>query len=467
MIKWIRSLRLIYQIGAIVLIGFGISSYLSIHLLSSESSKSLSLLSSAAAVQRVLSVVDILGQTPESLDSSIVRASSSSDLSLSITSNPQVVETNVDSEEARLLQEKFRDKGIKEVNLSLVKRARPIMNMSDMHNAMMSGRVMEMPRDFHLGYLATIDGSIQLNNGKWLNFSSGIQEDIAHWSVSVIVALVVVMFVTLTLSIFIIHRALRPVQTLGKAAKEFALNRKVTPVSDKGPKDLIPTVTAFNQMQVDISEFIEERTRLLAAISHDLRTPLTSLRLRLEFAEDTEDKQQMLKSISIMEQMLKATMSFAKDDSKLEERQRVNIDSLLQTIVDEFDDKSVTVHYTSPGHLVESMPPITIRRMVENLISNAYQYGGEDCEIRLSVTKLPECVEFTVSDTGIGIDPSKFEEVLKPFSRLDKARDTDSSNVGLGLATTKALANNYGGNLWLRNNKPHGLISTFTIGLSR
>lgn len=463
MIKWIRSLGLIYQIGVVVLIGFAVSSYLSINLLSSETSKSLSLLSSSAAVQRVLSVVDILGQTPESLNGSIVQASSSSDLSLSITSTPQVIETNVNSEQAKLLTEKFRDKGVNEVNLSLVKRARPIMNMSDMHNAMMSARTMEIPRDLHMGYLATIDGSIQLSNGKWLNFSSGIEEDIVHWSVSVIVALAVVMCVTLTLSIFIIHRALRPVQTLGKAATEFALNRKVTPVSDKGPKDLVPAITAFNKMQVDISEFIEERTRLLAAISHDLRTPLTSLRLRLEFADETEDKQQMLKSISIMEQMLKATMSFAKNDSQLEQRQPVNIDSLLQTIVDEFDDKSVTVHYTSPTHLVESMPPITIRRMIENLINNAYQHGGKNCEIRLSVTKRPECIEFAVSDTGIGIDPLKFEEVLKPFSRLDKARDTDSSNVGLGLAITKALANNYGGKLWLRNNKPHGLICTFTI----
>ncbi|MDV6251768.1 HAMP domain-containing sensor histidine kinase [Vibrio sp. EA2] len=465
MIKWIRSLGLIYQIGAIVLIGFGISSYLSINLLSSESSKSLSLLSSNAAVQRVLSVVDILGQTPESLDRSIVEASSSSDLSLSITSNPQIVETNVNSDDTRLLEEKFRDKGIKQVNLSLVKRTRPIMNMSDMHNAMMSGRTMTMPRDLHIGYLATIEGSIELKNGKWLNFSSGIQEDITNWSVSAIVALAVVMFVTLTLSIFIIHRALRPVQTLGKAATEFALKRKVTLVSDKGPKDLLPTIKSFNKMQVDISEFIDERTRLLAAISHDLRTPLTSLRLRLEFAEDTEDKQQMLKSISIMEQMLKATMSFAKDGSNLEERQPINIDSLLQTIVDEFDDRAVKVHYTSPGHLVEPMPPITIRRMVENLINNAYQYGGEGCEIRLSVTKRPECIEFTVSDTGIGIDPSKFEEVLKPFSRLDKARDTDSSNVGLGLATTQALANNYGGKLSLSSNTPHGLICTFTISV--
>ncbi|MEL7290310.1 MAG: HAMP domain-containing sensor histidine kinase [Pseudomonadota bacterium] len=425
------------------------------------------MLSSSSAVQRVLSVVDILGQTPDPLNSLIIKASSSSDLSISISSTPKVMKTGKSSAELELLTKKFIDQGLNEVNLSLVKRERPIINMSDMHNAMMSGRSLNMTNNFHMGYLATIDGSIRLNNGKWLNFSSGIEEEITHWSIKVVVALTFVMLGTLTLSIFVIYRALKPVQTLGKTATEFALNHKVSLVSDAGPKDLVPAITAFNKMQVNISEFIEERTRLLAAISHDLRTPLTSLRLRLEFAKESEDKQHMLKSITIMEQMLKATMSFAKDSSKLEDRQLVNVDSLLRTIVDEFEDKAVKVHYMGVSNLIELMPPITIRRMIENLVNNAVQHGGQDCDIKLYVKKHSDCIEFSVADTGIGIDPLDFDEVVKPFSRLDKARDTDSSNVGLGLAITKALAANYGGKLWLENNSPQGLIITFTISLQQ
>ncbi len=174
----------------------------------------------------------------------------------------------------------------------------------------------------------------------------------------------------------------------------------------------------------------------------------------------------MLKSVAIMEKMLKATMSFAKEDHHLEERQSTDINSLLQTIVDEYADKGITVEYQERANLIESIPPVTVRRMVENLINNSVQYGGDSCDIFLSVTKQSRWLEFSIADNGIGVDGAKIEEMMKPFSRLDSARDTESSNVGLGLSITKALANNYGGDLVLRNNQPRGLISTFTIAIS-
>ncbi|WP_428773876.1 sensor histidine kinase [Vibrio sp.] len=462
MIKWIRSLRLIHQIGIVVLLGLAVSLFLSAHLLSSEKSRSLNLLSSTGAIQRVLSVVDILRQTPASLHESIVAASSSSDLSLYVSTTPQVTRGQGSPQELSVLYNRLQSAGIKDANLSLVKQARPMMNMRDMHNAMMSR---QQGGGLHMGYVATIEGSVQLGDNQWLNFSSGIEEEITHWSAGVLTALTVVMLATLAVSIFIIHRALAPVKVLGEAAREFALNRKVTPVSERCPSDLLPTITAFNKMQVDLAEYIQERTRLLAAISHDLRTPLTSLRLRLEFIEDSEDKQQMLKSVAVMEQMLKATMSFAKDDSSLEARQATSIHSLLQTIVDEYADKGIAVQYQGDGDLVETVPAIAVRRMLENLINNSVQYGGEQCDISLSVAKCDGFLEFAVADTGIGIDEAKLDEVIKPFTRLDQARDTAGSNVGLGLSITKALANNYGGTLTLKKNSPSGLVCQFTIAL--
>ncbi|MDG3084985.1 histidine kinase dimerization/phospho-acceptor domain-containing protein [Vibrio hannami] len=376
MIKWVRSLSLIHQIGAVVLLGFVISFYLSLNLLSSESTRTLNLLSSSSAVQRVTTMIELLGQTPESLHPTVLEASSSYDLTLSITTQPHIKETKNLSKATNQLIAKFKAKEIDNVNLLLVERARPLTDMHDMRNAMMSGISMQERRALRMGYLATIDGSVQLQNGKWLNFSSGIREDVTHWSTSVVFALCMVMLVTITLAISIIHRALKPIQTLREAASDFAISRKVTSIEADGPKDLVPTIEAFNKMQVDISDFIQERTRLIAAISHDLRTPLTSLRLRLEFAEESNDKEQMLNSVSIMEKMLKATMSFAKNDSDIEERQQTNIDSLLQTIVDEYSDRSVVVKYQSTGCIAENIPPITVRRMIENLVNNAVQYGG-------------------------------------------------------------------------------------------
>lgn len=422
MLKWVRNLGLIYQIGIVVLIGFAVSFFLSMHLLASEKSRSLSVVSTSGAVQRVLSVIDILSQTPDTLHPSIIAAGSSSDLSLSISSQPQIEQNLGSSSELAALTTRFTAAGINTTHLALVKQPRAIINMSQMHNAMMSGMAMPERNALHRGYVATIDGSVQLSNHQWLNFSSGLEEDITHWSTNVLIALSAVMLITLALSLLIIHRALHPVRVLGQAAREFAIKRKVTPISDNCPDDLLPTITAFNQMQIDIASFIEQRTRLLAAISHDLRTPLTTLRLRLEFIEDSEDKQQMLESITIMEKMLKATMSFAKEDSQLEERQPTAINAFLQTIADEYADKNISVHYQPQQDLVESIPPIAVRRMIENLVNNSAQYGGESCDISLSVRKKSVFLSFRLLIPGLGLKKQNSKKWFNPLpARIKRA----------------------------------------------
>lgn len=470
MIKFIRQLGLIYQIGIVVLIGLAISFVLSTQLLSSEKSKSLGSLSASGALQRVISVAQILSQTPQDLHSSIIGASSSQDLSLSLTPMPRVTASQSNLKADSQWYAALSAAGMDVAYIRLLQQNRPIISMSEMHDAMMSsdGMMGNMSRKqrqaLHMGYVATIEGSVQLNDQTWINFSSGIEEQSTHWSSGVLLALASVLLITLLLSLWMIQRALAPVKQLGQAARRFALQRKVTPLSEHCPSDLYPAIAAFNQMQVDLADYIEERTRLLAAISHDLRTPLTSLRLRLEFLEDGDDKQQMLASIAVMEKMLKATMSFAKEDSQAEPRQITHIHILLQTIVDEYADKGIHIDY-QPQTLSANVPPLTIRRMLENLINNSVQYAGPDSTITLQADKRRQRLELTVADTGIGIDAAKFGEVLKPFTRLDAARDTAGSNIGLGLSITQALAKNCGGHLTLSSNQPHGLVCRVTIAL--
>ena len=117
--------------------------------------------------------------------------------------------------------------------------------------------------------------------------------------------------------------------------------------------------------------------------------------------------------------------------------------------------------------LIESLPTLSIRRMIENLVNNSVQYGGEQNTIARKVKKQGQFLHFEVSDTGVGIEDDKLQEVVKPFTRLDSARDTGSSNVGLGLSITSTLASAYGGKLTLQRNSPSGLICTFTIALSQ
>ncbi|MDW6005121.1 HAMP domain-containing sensor histidine kinase [Vibrio mangrovi] len=469
MIQWYQRQKLIHQIGWIIFIGFCVSGLLSLYLLSSEKSKNLSYLSTSGAIQRVISVVDILSQTPPELHSSILRASSSSDLSLAIATSPRI-ESTAQNQELNRLRRQMASAGIQEVNLSLIQQPRSILimsgnNMDNMHNAMMSGRMQRNQPNHHRGYLATIDGSVRLQNGSWLNFSSGVQKEIIHWSSSVLLSLTLVMLGTILISLLIVRRALKPIRDLGTAAETFAQKKQVTPVNTDGPQDLYPTIKAFNEMQSELANYLEERTKLLAAISHDLRTPLTSLRLRLEFIEDSEDKHQMLRTLSVMEKMLQSTLSFAKNDTYREARQPTDIHSLMQTIVDEYMEKNTNIIYQAPANMIENVPPLGLRRMTENLINNSVQYGGESVTITLSVKTDQQYLTVSVIDTGIGIDATRLTDVLKPFTRLNSARDTDSSNVGLGLSITQSLAKAYGGDLTLTSNKPHGLIATFTIAL--
>jgi len=351
MLNWYQRQKLIRQIGLILCVGFAVSFFLSISLLSSEKSKSLSLLSSSGGIQRVISVAEILAQTPLELHQAIIQASGSSDLSLSITKQPKINTNQDNSAEVAQLTKRLKMAGLTQVHLSLVEQTRSILNMSEMHNTMMQDRSMGKMHQRQMGYLATIDGSVLLGSGFWLNFSSGVQEEITHWSTSVLILLSGVMLVTILISLLIIQKALAPVRALGKAASEFAMNKKVSLVSTDGPQDLYPTIKAFNEMQLQLADYIEQRSKLLAAISHDLRTPLTSLRLRLEFIEESDDKLQMQRTISIMDKMLRATMSFAKDESQLEERQATDVNSLMQTIVDEYSDKNITVQYLEQDKL--------------------------------------------------------------------------------------------------------------------
>ncbi len=482
---WYQKQKLIHQIGMVILSGFVLSFLLTLFLLSYDKTQRLSQLSISAALQRVVSVADTLEQTPDSLHNSIIRASSSSDLKLSVTTKPRVAPNSNPSTMERTIQERLNSIGIPKAYISLVNQPeRPLMNFSEhnqnnmeaMHRSMMGNspgtgmRLSNMMQSYHrafgANYSATVDGSFQLSSGQWLNFSSGMANEITHWSSGVLIALITVMIITILSSLYIVRRALNPIGELGKAAQYFANNKQVYEVSNNGPEDLTPTINAFNDMQKQVTEYIEERTKLLAAISHDLRTPLTSLRLRMEFIDESEDKQQMLRTIDTMDKMLTATMRFSKNDTEKEPRQMTNIDSLIQTIIDEYDEKGIEIGYESQFDLIDNIPPLSVRRMTENLINNAIQYAGNDAHIDISVARNEKQLTIIVSDNGVGIPDDKLQEVLKPFTRLNEARDTENSNVGLGLSITHSLASAYGGGLHLEHNQPQGLKAIITISLA-
>lgn len=479
MIKWYQRQKLIHQIALTILVGFLLSFILTLYLLSYDKSQRLNQLSTAGALQRATALAATLQQTPKELHASILRASGSADFRVSLSRFPQVQQSHAPKRVIEQLLAHLQESGVTNAHIALINTGeRPMMDFSEHHeNSMHRSMASMMGNGFsrHMGYSggehqypqynATVNGSLQLTTGQWLNFSSGIANDMTHWSTGVLIALIGMMMLTTLAALLIIRSALKPIAALGRAATSFAHNKQVVEVDNNGPKDLAPTIDAFNDMQQQVTSYIKERTKLLAAISHDLRTPLTSLRLRLEFIEEGDDREQMLATINTMERMLTETMRFAKNDAEKEVRQMTNIDSLLQTIVDEYDEKGIEIGYSNSTALTANIPPLSLRRMIENLVNNAIQYAGAEAVITLSMEHDEQFLTVYVADNGVGIPEDKLDEVLKPFTRLNEARDTAGSNVGLGLSITHSLATAFGGKLQLEANQPHGLKASVTISL--
>jgi signal transduction histidine kinase len=247
-----------------------------------------------------------------------------------------------------------------------------------------------------------------------------------------------------------------PLSSFARAAESFSLNGAAAPLPERGPEEIRSVARALNRMRERITVLIDDRTRMLAAISHDLRTPITRLRLRSEFIEDELHRGQMLRDLDQMRSMLEAVLSFLRNDSKLESMTLIDIASTLQLVTDQFADIGCKVSYDGPGHAMVTARPDDLHRAVTNLVENAVRFGAE-VTIRLRIS--PRAATIEVEDDGPGISDARKDIMLEPFVRGDDARNMDeAAGFGLGLSIARAIVVAHGGKLSLNDRKPHGLI---------
>jgi signal transduction histidine kinase len=201
---------------------------------------------------------------------------------------------------------------------------------------------------------------------------------------------------------------------------------------------------------------------MLAAISHDLRTPLTLLRLRTENVEDTSEREKMLTTIAEMDSMLGATMQFARDEAAIELRRPTDVAALVQSVVDDMADAGLPVTMEPAQSIVVDCRPDALKRAIRNLIDNAVKHG----ELAQVAVKLaPETIVITIDDQGPGIPEHELERVLQPFYRIDASRNPETGGIGLGLAIALSIVQAHGGELTLVNRKAGGLRASVTLPL--
>ena len=297
---------------------------------------------------------------------------------------------------------------------------------------------------------------MQLNDGSWLSFTPSQRS----WGMSAALRFAVVVALGLVAAWLVARFATRqladPLQRFTSAVQRFGTDLNAPAIEIEGPREIRQAIIAYNTMQAKIQQFIAERTPMLASISHDLRAPLTRIRLRCEFIEDIDQQRKLIRDTDEMQSMINCALGFFRDESLREQTTTFDLSELLQTVIDDYSDQGIAVDFSGPPHLVYFGRPVSIKRMTANLLENAVKYARHP-RIELINGKCSICIE--VSDEGPGIPDSELENVFVPFFRLEPSRNRDSGGVGLGLSSARAMARQHGGELLLRNRIGGGLIA--------
>jgi signal transduction histidine kinase len=272
------------------------------------------------------------------------------------------------------------------------------------------------------------------------------------WTATLLFAIVSVSL----LSLWAARALTSPLSAFARAAENFSVNGTAAALPERGPEEIRFVAKALNRMRERITALIDDRTKMLAAISHDLRTPITRMRLRAEFIEDEVHRQRMMGDLDQMRSMLEAVLSFLRNDRKLEAMTLTDIASTLQLVADQFADIDYKVIYQGPEHAMAIVRPDDLTRSVTNLVENSVRYGAH---VTVRLTTSTDTATIEVEDDGPGISDARKEVMLEPFVRGDDARNMDeTTGFGLGLSIARAIVLAHGGKLSLNDRKPHGLI---------
>ena len=256
-------------------------------------------------------------------------------------------------------------------------------------------------------------------------------------------------------STLVVRGLTKPLRKLSAAADRVGRDVDSIRIAEEGPAEIRQAARAFNGMQERIQRLIEDRTQALAAVSHDLRTPITRIRLVAGFLSDTQARDRIDASLDEMAAMVETTLSYLRDGQDQEEPRPIELVTVLQTICDNAADMGGDVVFNGPDRLIFKLRPVGMRRALSNLITNAVSYGGS-ARVTLSSTSRDVVIE--IADNGPGIPEESLEQVFQPFRRLEESRNRTTGGVGLGLTIARRAVKAEGGTLQLTN-RPEGGLS--------
>ncbi len=311
----------------------------------------------------------------------------------------------------------------------------------------------------HTGEVQALRGpkikvSMPLSDGTWLSFYAPDWLPPRFPLLVFLPRVLLLSAITVVLFLWIARQFTRPIVRLAIAAERLGLDGREPPLAEQGAPEVRAATRAFNEMRQRLRRLVADRTQMLAAISHDLRTPLTRLRLRAEFVEDPQLQEKMLADLAEMEAMVASTLAFAKNDVQGEPREAIDIAALLQSLSEDMADCGQAVSYDGPPHATVQARPVALKRSLVNLLNNAVNYGAA-ARVRLAQAEGGAVVE--IDDDGPGIPPDEQEEVFSPYYRLERSRNRETGGTGLGLSIARGIIRAEGGDIELANRPEGGL----------
>jgi signal transduction histidine kinase len=276
----------------------------------------------------------------------------------------------------------------------------------------------------------------------------------------IIAATVVAILLASVAAVFVARRVVRPLSQLTRAASMGAVSGGMAPrVPETGPEDVRAAASAFNSMTEKVSKTLESQRHLLSAVGHDLRTPITAMRINLEFVADEDLREGLLRNLDELQDLTEQVLSAAKGAGG-EARRNVDLSALVESLCTDLDEMGEPVKWDLHAPAPISCRPNEIRRAVRNLVENAVAYGGE-ADVRIA--DAPGAYEILVEDKGPGIPEADHQRVFEPFVRLETSRNREGGGTGLGLTLVKAIAEGHGGQVMLENRPGGGLRARMVL----
>jgi signal transduction histidine kinase len=307
--------------------------------------------------------------------------------------------------------------------------------------------------------------AIRLDQALWLNAAMVLPPQRPEVGPTPLVALLAAALAISLVAVLSLRRLTRPLGALAAAADAIGRGEPVPVEASRGPAEIRRTARAFNAMQERVGRSLDDRTRLLGAISHDLRTPITTLRLRVELVEDEALKARMLETLDEMQALTEAGLLLARDTAADEPTRAVDLTALVESVVGDFADQGLDATLAGP----EQAAPLPLRcrklaltRAIRNVVENALRYGGR---ARLAVERQGGSASVTVDDDGPGLPEAMLEQVFEPFFRLEASRSPETGGSGLGLAIARSIVRAHGGEVTLANRLGGGLRAVVYLPL--